>query len=252
MEELSAMTALFFCLVISQLCAISNHSFFFRLITKLENKRFTQYYFSKNTIALLCCNLFFVPILFCQDKKEAEENWMTELGYTQQLVLDSTGHLKKSDLKGFNLRFMSPRFEVKTDDTHWDEEREKNPDKFKKAAFCLEMMYAGKHHDSDLNTVSEFSLSGDFYYALVRYKKFTLDAVAGLKLHFITSPDYGVVNFRKIYFWDCGLSAQLDLGFIVPFIDIRRMGYYTIGTAIRLHPVYQKPRKHYKAHKRLS
>lgn len=198
---------------------------------------------------LLCTNLLDLP-LFAQNDKE--ESWHTEGGYTQQIAFDRYGKLKKIDLKGIDVRFISPRFEVETDDTHYDEDREKHPENFKKARFCFDFMYAGKYHLDEMQNVREFSLTTDFLYSIYHFKKFTLDAMGGMRLFFITNHDYGLLNFKRIYFWDCGLSAQFDLGFILPFIDIKRGTYYTVGAEFKFKGNDLKPKKHYKAHKRLS
>lgn len=202
--------------------------------------------------------LFLIPFYFflfpysglSQDKEEDPGNWTTQLAYTQQRLKDSTGN-KRSDLKGFGIRFISPNFKIETDGEYWSEEKEKHPEKYKKARFFYELMYAPKHTVDDLTDVTEFSTNADITYSILRFWRFNLDAVGGLKLYFQYRHDYGLLNFKKVYYWDYGAAAQLDLGFVVPFIEVRRFRYYTAGIELRLHPVYKKPKRKYHIHKKL-
>jgi hypothetical protein len=189
--------------------------------------------------------LFFATKLFCQDKTDKVQSWTPEFGYTQQLF--------GSTLKGYDARIISPRFKFETEDDSWSEEEEKNPEEFKKGRFCVDAMYAGPHVDSNYTKkITEFSITGDFLYRLLQIKRFSLDAMGGIRFYFITAPDYVLINFQKMYYWDYGLLAQINLGFISPFVDVRRNGYYTAGAELTLHSVYRKPKKKYKAHKNLS
>lgn len=202
--------------------------------------------------------LIFVPIYFLvipfagfsQDKKDDPGNWTTQFAYTKQYLKDSTGN-KRSDLQGFGIRFISPNFKIETEDEYWTEEKEKHPEKFKRARFFCELMYAPKHQLDDLTDVTEFSTNVDLTYSILHVKRFNLDAVGGYRLFFQYSPGYGLINFKKVSYWDCGAAAQLDLGFVVPFIEVRRFVYCTAGIEVRLHPVYKKPKRKYNIHKKL-
>lgn len=194
--------------------------------------------------------LFIPYAVFSQDKKEDPGNWTTQLAYTKQRLKDSLGNTR-SDLQGFGIRFISPNFKIETDGEYWTEEKEKHPEKFKRARFFYELMYAPKHQVDDLTDVTEFSTNADLTYSILHLRRFNLDAIGGLKLFFQYSSDYGLINFKKIYYWDCGAAAQLDLGFVVPFIEIRRFSYCTAGIEVRLHPVYRKPKRKYNIHKKV-
>jgi hypothetical protein len=187
---------------------------------------------------------------FGQDKKEDPGNWTTQIAYTQQLLIDSMG-TRWSDLQGYGIRFISPNFKIETDEEYWTEEKEKNSNKYKRTRFFLELMYAPKHILQDVSDVTEFSANADFTYSILRYKRFNLDVLAGGRLYFQYSGEYGLLNFKKIYYWNYGAAARLDLGFVVPFIEFRRLYYCTAGIEIRLHPVYKKPKRKYKIHKKL-
>jgi hypothetical protein len=193
---------------------------------------------------------FLIPLTgFSQDKKEEPGNWTTQLAYTRQRIKDST-EARWSDLQGFGIRFISPDFKIETDGEYWSEEEANNPRKFKKAKFFAELMYGPKHKMGDLTDVTEFSANADMTYSILRLGRFNLDGIGGLKLFFQYSAEYGLLNFKKIYYWDYGAAAQLDLGYIVPFIEVRRFRYYTAGMALRFHPVYKKPKRKYHIHKK--
>ncbi len=202
--------------------------------------------------------LLFVPFYFfmipctvlSQDKKEEPCNWTTQFAYTQQRIIDSAGPNRWSALRGFGIRFISPNFKIETDEEYWTEEKEKKPGKFKKARFFCELMYAPKHSVDDLKDVTECSANANMTYSIFHYRRFNLDAIGGMRLFFLYSAEYGLLNFKKISYWDCGAAAQLDLGFVAPFIEVRRFRYYTAGIELRLHPVYKKPKRKYHIHKK--
>jgi hypothetical protein len=205
--------------------------------------------FAKRVFTFSLCNLLFAFSLFAQDENVEPRSWTPEFGYTRIISWkDSITGLAINNMRGFDLRFISPRFELITDDTYWTDERKKHPEKFKRARFSIDMMYAYRHRDHYYQKASEYAIAGDFYYAILRTKRFCVDAIAGLKLDYVVDKDYGLINFKKVYYYDLGVSAQFDLGFISPFIDIRR-GFYTFGSEITLHPIYRKPKHKYKLHK---
>jgi hypothetical protein len=187
---------------------------------------------------------------FSQDKKDDPGSWTTQVAFTQQRIKDSLGS-RWSDLQGYGVRFTSPNFKLETDGDYWTEEEEKNPGKFKRGRFFCELMYVPKHIVGDLTDVQEFSANADFMYRIFQIKRFNLYAEGGLRFQFLHSHDYGLINFKKVYYWDYGAAAQLDLGFVVPFIETRRFRYWTAGIEFRLHPVYKKPKRKYNIHRKL-
>jgi hypothetical protein len=208
--------------------------------------------FGKSVFTFSLCNLLFAFSLVAQDENDETRSWTPEFGYTRVISLkDSITHLPENNMRGIDLRFISPRFELITDETYFTDERKKHPEKFKRARFSIDMLYGYRHRDHYYEKASEYAIAGDFYYAILCTKRFCLDAIAGLKLDYVVDKDYGLINFKKLYYYDVGLSAQLDLGFISPFIDLRR-NFYTMGTEITLHPVYRKPKRRYKLHKFLG
>ncbi|MDQ3111824.1 MAG: hypothetical protein M3R17_18200 [Bacteroidota bacterium] len=197
----------------------------------------------------LFCNLLIPCAVFCQDKKEDSKSWTTQPAYTKQLIRDSADKITWSGLNGIGIRFISPCFKLETEDDYWTEEEEKDPGKFKRARFLFEVMYGYKYRMKDIE-VTEISSNASFVYRLFNYKLLSINAIGGLKFFFLYNRDYGLLNFKKIYYWEYGASAQLDLGFVVPFIEIKRFKYCTFGMELRLHPVYKKPKRKYHIHKK--
>ncbi len=195
---------------------------------------------NKKTAILLCFLLGIGSTVKSQYKSMDPDSWTTAFGYTRS----ASSNL----FNGIDLRFISSRFQIETEDDYWTEEKEKNPEKFKKARMYFDFMYAPRHSLGDLNDVSEFSTNADILYSLLHGKHFSIDVIAGMRFYFQESKKYGLVNFKKVYYWDSGFSAQWNFGFIAPFIEIKRGLYYTIGTEIRLHSVYRKPKRKYKIH----
>ncbi|MEO5644027.1 MAG: hypothetical protein ABIQ40_16995 [Bacteroidia bacterium] len=185
---------------------------------------------------------------FCQDGNEPG-SWTTQIGYTRQhRAHDDTAALRWTYMNGYDVRFISPNFKIETDDEYWTEEKEKKPEDFERARFFCEFMLAPKHRVDGLTDVTELVINADLIYSILHIRRFNLYAEGGLKTFFRYSNNYGLVNFKKVYYWDYGATAQLDLGYVVPFIELRRYRYCTAGIELRLHPVYKKPKRKYHLH----
>jgi hypothetical protein len=183
----------------------------------------------KLIIFLIACG---VPLtLFCQETLKGP--WKLECGATT-----NTGF---KDQVCYNLRYISPRFKYTNDD--WTEEMEKDPEKYKKARFMLELLYTPP--------LEVLCMGVNLQYRIIKFKRFSAEAYGGMKFIFIAPPDFikkpeliPVVE-KQGWYINVGLIFQLDLEFVLPFVDIGYDGLTTIGTAFNFHAIYKKPKRRY-------
>jgi hypothetical protein len=168
----------------------------------------------------------------CQDVVEGA--WTIECGAS------TNNAFKKSS--SINLRYISPKFQLSNKDHYWTEDEGKHPEKFKKARFMIELLYA-----------PSFEVLGtglNLQYRILRYKRLGIEVYGGLKFFFVTRPDFGSGTNKGIWYINDGLICQLNLGMIAPFADIGYDGIFTIGAEMNFHSIYRKAKKRYKLHLR--
>ncbi len=146
----------------------------------------------------------------------------------------------------YNLRCISPRFKYTNDD--WTDEMEKHPERYKKARFMFELIYAPP--------LKVLCSSINLQYRILKLKRLTLEVYGGMKFVFAGPndliPNYKVAEIANKTGWyiNEGLICQLDLGFIAPFADIGYDGIITIGSEFNFRKIYRKTRRRYKLNTR--
>lgn len=169
---------------------------------------------------------------FCQESLQGR--WKLEVGSS------STDLFKTKP--AFNLRYVSPLFKYNTVD--WTEEMEKHPEKYKRARFAFELVYA--------RPIRIFCSAANIQYRLLKFKRLTLEAYFGLKFIFVAPLDYipnkslAEAIDKSGWYGNVGLIIQMDLGFISPFADAGYDGMFTFGTEIDFQPVYKKLKKKFR------
>lgn len=145
-----------------------------------------------------------------------------------------------------NVRLISPRFKYTNDD--WTEEMEKHPERYKKARFMFELIYAPP--------LKVFCNSINLQYRVLKLKRLTLEVYGGIKFIF-AGPNDLIPNLKVAetanktgWYINEGLICQLDLGFIAPFADIGYDGIITIGSEFNFRKIYRKTKRRYKLHTR--
>jgi hypothetical protein len=188
----------------------------------------------KPVLLLVACHLPF--ILCCQG--DVEGRWKMESGLSTSSRFNT--------YFSYNLRTVSPRFKWSNRDL--SEEEEKHPEKFRKARFMFELIYK-----PPLNV---FGMSCNVQYRLLKYKKLSLEAYAGLKFFIVPSPDFVIKSYysptinKGVWYINEGLILQFNLGVIAPFADIGYDGIFTLGAEFDFHKIYKNPKRRYKLHAR--
>jgi hypothetical protein len=183
--------------------------------------------FMKSTFVLLICHFAFSLASLCQDVVEGR--WTVEGGASTNNLFNESSSI--------NLRYISPKFQLSNEDHYWTVEEEKHPEKFKKARFMFELLYA-----------PPFNVLGtglNLQYRILKLKRLSLEVYGGLKFFFVTRPDFGTRNSQRTWYINDGLICQLNLGMIAPFTDIGYDRIFTIGTEVNFHSIYKKAKRRY-------
>lgn len=149
-----------------------------------------------------------------------------------------------SETPSINLRYISPKFIWSTNEL--TEEEVKEHPEYKNMRLVAEFIY----------TPPKEVIGAGFgiQYRLLRYKRFSLEVDGGIKFFFVPGPNF--VNLgplkdgREIWYLNMGLLCQLDLGFILPFVDVGGDRILTVGTEFNLRAIYKKPKRRYTLHPR--
>ena len=156
-----------------------------------------------------------------------------------------TAQLGASTNKGFkestqiNIRYISPRFRWSED---WDPEEEKDPDKFRNMRIMLELIACPP---------AEAICAGfGAQYRLVKFKRFSMYVNGGLKFIIKPGSDFVTPRYRAnhsddAWYVNMSLISQLDLGFILPFVDIGGDGIFTVGSEFNLRKIYKRTKRRY-------
>ena len=205
---------------------------------------------------------------------DSKETWSMEFGASK--------NISYNNFTGVNLRIVSPKFQITGEDPYWTEEEEKHPKRFKKFRFNVELMYAPAFNVNDgngnnfirINTpglriqnilvsrihkdtlpiyyvsnstqLKEYAVSGNIQYRILEYHRLSVQVTGGLKFFFLTSPNYGLVNSKQVYYLNIGLLSQLNLGWISPFMDIGIDRIYTIGAEVKFNEIFRNAKRRYK------
>lgn len=188
----------------------------------------------KHFFLLIICHLS-LP-LFCQETISGP--WKLQYGASS-----NTGFIESYS---FNLRCVSPRFKYSNED--WTEEMGKHPEKYKRARFMFELLYT-----PPLKVICS---AVNLQYRLLKYKRLSVEIYGGVKFLFVAPRDFiknpnleSVIN-KQGWYMNVGPLLQLDLGLILPFVDLGYDGLVTIGAEFNFHAIYKKPKKRYKLHAR--
>lgn len=220
----------------------------------------------KSSLLLILCYVSVIVTAVGQDV--IEEPWRPKFGISR--------HDDFENFTGINFRYISPAFQIAGEGHSLTKEEEKEPEKFKKVRIMLELLYVPpfnvckgtcrnfikiitpgqRKYDSIIYYVSnttrmqEFATSFNLQYRILKYKLVRIEVVGGLKLFFLTSPGYGLINHKRNWYLNAGLLGQLDLGRFSPFVDIGIDRIYTVGTEIDLRSTSRMGKKRYKLHLR--
>ena len=179
----------------------------------------------KPILLLLTCHLSLTAL--CQDVVEGR--WTFEGGASKNVFLNESYSI--------NLRYISPKFELSGENHYWTVEDEKHPEKFKKARFMFELLYA-----------PPFEVIGtgfNLQYRILKLKRLSVEVYGGFKFFFVTRSYFRSGSSKGTWYINDGLICQLDLGVIAPFVDIGYDRILTIGTEMNFHAIYRKPKKRY-------
>ncbi len=145
-----------------------------------------------------------------------------------------------------NIRYVSPRFKWNED---WNFDEETQPDKYRNMRIMLELMIG-----PCFRTVCT---SVNAQYRLIKVKRFTTYITGGVKMLFLSGNDYNAPGTRSGgkdagWYMNMGLLSQLDLGRVLPFVDLGGDGILTIGTEIKFGKIYKKLKGRYRLHARTN
>ncbi len=157
--------------------------------------------------------------------------WRVEIGAST-----NRGFRESSNL---NVRYISPRF--KWSEYELTEEEEKHPEWFQNTRLMIEMIYKP--------AFKALCLGFNVQSRLLYYKKFSGEIYGGLKFFPRPGQDFITIPYLKggqqFWYMNLGILFQIDLGMMAPFADVGGDGILTIGTELKFHAIYRKPKSRY-------